>query len=139
MPDPLSMHFRQEWHSRPCVVVLDANFSWTRNLFSPLAEVADVLLLYPKDFRAYKKEYGHYKSDWSAVPVSPGIWQQRICCPPGWLFAYWPLTEFLLARLIRKFVGNRPVVLAFAYPYYRGLAKRLSSPSVYYVMDAYEH
>jgi hypothetical protein len=125
--------------NRPKLVVLDANFSWTRNLFSSLAHVADILLLYPKDFRAFKKEYGSHFIDWKPVLVSPGIWQQRICLPPGWLFNYWPLTEIFLAGLIKRFTGNKPCMLVFVYPYYAGLSRKLSASSVYYNMDEYKH
>ncbi len=37
------------------LVVLDANFYWTAQLFSACAEFADVLLLRSIDFRAFRQ------------------------------------------------------------------------------------
>ncbi|MBW4517631.1 MAG: glycosyltransferase [Timaviella obliquedivisa GSE-PSE-MK23-08B] len=122
---------------KPKLVVLDANFYWTEQLFSACHDFADVLLLRPVDFRAFKQRYGHYSTDWKPQPISSGVWEQRICCPPGWLFHYWLLTQRFLIHHIRQFQGGNPLVFIFNFPYYTSLAKALRSPSVYYSIDDY--
>jgi glycosyltransferase involved in cell wall biosynthesis len=121
------------------LVVLDANFYWTEQLFSACHDFADILLLYPLDFRAFRKQYGRYYIELQPQPVSEGIWNQRICCPPGWLFHYWSLTRHFLAHLIRKFQGTNPLIFAFSYPYYYSLVQELKAHSIYYNIDDYRH
>jgi hypothetical protein len=121
------------------LVVLDANFYWTEQLFSACSEFADILLLRPMDFRAFRQHYGSYFIDLKPKLVSEGVWEQRICCPPGWLFHYWSLTERLFVSIIRQFQDNHPLFFAFNYPYYHGLAKRLDAYSIYYSIDDYSH
>lgn len=121
------------------LVVLDANFYWTEQLFSACSEFADVLLLRPMDFRAFRQHYGSYFIDLKPKLISEGVWEQRICCPPGWLFHYWSLTERFFVSIIRQFQDNHPLIFAFNYPYYHGLAKRLDAYSIYYSIDDYSH
>jgi hypothetical protein len=121
------------------LVILDANFYWTEQLFSACSDTADILLLRPADFRIFKKRYGSYFTDWKPVPTWAGVWEQRICCPPGWLFHYWGFTELLLANLIRRFQKSQSMVFVFNYPYYYSLAKKLQVPSIYYNTDDYRH
>lgn len=121
------------------LVVLDANFYWTEQLFSGCHDFADILLLKPLDFRAFRKQYGHYFIDMQPHPVSEGIWEQRICCPPGWLFHYWPLTQRFFTHLIRQFQDGMPLVFAFNYPYYYSLVQKLKAHSIYYNLDDYSH
>jgi glycosyltransferase involved in cell wall biosynthesis len=119
------------------LVVLDANFYWTEQMFSACHEFADVLLLRPVDFRTFKKRYGGYFIDIQPQAVSQGVWEQRICCPPGWLFNYWPLTRRFFAYLIRQFQGNDQLIFVFNYPYYYSLVNELKGYSIYYSMDNY--
>jgi glycosyltransferase involved in cell wall biosynthesis len=121
------------------LAVLDANFYWTEQLFSAYREYADILLLRPWDFRAFRRKYGCYFIDWQPQPVGDGVWEQRICCPPGWLFHYWPLTRRFLAYLIRRFQGDSRLIFAFNYPYYYSLARLLTAFSIYYNIDDYRH
>jgi Glycosyl transferases group 1 len=119
------------------LIVLDANFYWTEQMFSACHEFADILLLRPIDFRTFKKRYGSYFIDFQPRQISSGIWEQRICCPPGWLFYYWGLTRWLIIALIRKFQGGNKSIFIFNYPYYHDLANDLNGYSIYYSMDEY--
>ena len=119
------------------LIVLDANFYWTEQIFSACHEFADILLLRPIDFRTFKKRYGSYFIDFQPRQISSGIWEQRICCPPGWLFHYWVLTRRVILTLIRKFQGENRSIFVFNYPYYSDLAKDLNGISIYYSMDVY--
>lgn len=121
------------------LVVLDANFYWTKQLFSACHDFADILLLYPLDFRAFRKQYGRYYIELQPQLVSEGIWSQRICCPPGWLFHYWFLTRRFFTHLIRQFQGTNPLIFAFSYPYYYSLVRELKAHSIYYNIDDYRH
>lgn len=121
------------------LVVLDANFYWTEQLFSAYSDFADILLLRPLDFRAFRKQYGSYFIDFQPQPLSPGVWEQRICFPPGWLFHYWPLTQRLLVSLIKRFQGSSSLVFVFNYPYYYSLLEKLKAYSIYYNIDDYRH
>jgi Glycosyl transferases group 1 len=121
------------------LVVLDANFYWTEQLFSACHKFADVLLLRPRDFRTFYKQYQSYFIDWQPRSISDGIWEQRICCPPGWLFHYWLLTRRFFAHFIRKFQGKSPLIFVFSYPYYYDIAKDLNAYSIYYNIDDYQH
>ena len=119
------------------LVVLDANFYWTEQMFSAYSDFADILLLRPVDFRTFKKRYGSYFTDLQPQLVSPGVWEQRICCPPGWLFHTWPLTRRFLTYLIRQFQGRDRLIFVFNYPYYYSLVNDLKGHSIYYSMDDY--
>jgi hypothetical protein len=121
------------------LVVLDANFYCTQQLFSACRDFADVLLLRPLDFRAFRKRYGRYFIDIKPQLISEGLWEQRICCPPGWLFHYWPLTQRFFAHLIQQFQGVNPLVFVFNYPYYYTLVQELRAHSIYYNVDDYRH
>ncbi len=120
------------------LVVLDANFYWSEQLFSAYDEFADILLIRPVDFRAFKKRYGSYFVDTVPQQIDTHIWEQRICCPPGWLFHYWPLTQQFLKQAIHKFQGQDSLIFAFSYPYYAALAESLDSYSIYYAIDDYQ-
>ncbi|MEP0911407.1 glycosyltransferase [Leptolyngbya sp. GB1-A1] len=119
------------------LVVLDANYYWTEQLFSTCHSFADVLLLRPIDFRAFYSKYGHCRSDRHPQLLTEGIWEQRICCPPGWLFQYWFLTRRFLAHLIRQFQGDQSLIFVFNYPYYHTLTRCLNAYSIYYNIDDY--
>ncbi|MEH2424109.1 MAG: glycosyltransferase [Nostoc sp.] len=119
------------------LAVLDANFYWTEQMFSACHEFADVLLLRPVDFRTFKKRYGRYFIDIQPQLISEGIWEQQLCCPPGWLFHYWPLTRRFFTYLIRQFQGNNSLIFVFNYPYYYSLLNELKGYSIYYSMDNY--
>jgi glycosyltransferase involved in cell wall biosynthesis len=121
------------------IVVLDANFYWTEQMFSACNDFADILLLRPVDFRAFKKRYGGYFIDFEPKAISQGVWEQRICCPPGWLFHYWSLTKYFLAYLTRKFQDDNSLIFVFSYPYYHSLAKELKGLSIYYSIDTYKN
>ena len=123
---------------RPKLAVLDANFYWSEQLFSACFSSFDVLLIKPIDFRAFKKRHGHYKTDLKPRPIAKNIWEQRICCPPGWLFHYWSLTQLLLKQAIQRFSQNSPLVFAFCYPHYASLAKAIGDYSIYYAFDDYQ-
>lgn len=123
---------------RPKLVVLDANFYWAEQLFSACAPYADVLLLRPVDFRSFKKRYGGYFIDTKPREVNNYVWEQRICCLPGWLFHYWPLTQIFLKNVIRRFQDNSPLIFAFSYPYYSSLVQALGAYSIYYAIDDYQ-
>lgn len=121
------------------LVVLDANYYWTEQLFSACSDFADILLLRPRDFRAFRKQYGRYFIELQPQPVSENIWEQRICCPPGWFFHYWPFTKRFFAHLARQFQNSNPLIFVFNYPYYYTLARELKAHSIYYSMDDYRH
>lgn len=121
------------------LVVLDANFYWTEQLFSACGDFADILLLRPLDFRTFRKRYGRYFIQLQPQPVSEGVWEQRICCPPGWLFHYWFLTQWFFTHLIQQFQSDDPLVFIFNYPYYYTLVRGLKAHSIYYNIDDYRH
>ncbi|NEP01922.1 MAG: glycosyltransferase family 1 protein [Symploca sp. SIO2E9] len=121
------------------LVVLDANFYWTEQLFSACSDFADILLLRPLDFRAFRKGYGSYFIDFQPQAISEGVWEQRICCPPGWLFHYWPLTRRFFAYLIRKFQRDNYLIFVYSYPYYYSLVQELKASSIYYNIDDYRN
>jgi glycosyltransferase involved in cell wall biosynthesis len=122
---------------RPKIVVLDANFYWTEQLFSECSTFADILLFRPYDSRTFFKRYRRYFIDWHPHFVSENVWEHRICCPPGWLFHYWPLTRLFFAHLIRQFQGNSPVIIVYCYPYYHTITRCVNAFSIYYSMDEY--
>lgn len=130
-----------KYTDKELIVVLDANFVWTQSLFASAAHHhCEVLLLKPKDFRSYKRLYGHYRSDWHPVQIEEGVWEQKLCMPPGWLFHYWKLTEYYLLFFIRRFVRRRKQVsLVLSYPHYRSLWKKLSAKKIYYCFDLYDN
>lgn len=123
---------------RSKLVVLDANFYWAEQLFSAYNTYADILLIRPTDFRAFKKRYGKYFIDTIPKKVAAKVWEQRICCLPGWLFHYWRITQFFLYQLIRRFQSGEPLIFVFSYPYYSTLAKSLGGYSIYYAIDDYQ-
>ncbi|MGF1572256.1 MAG: glycosyltransferase [Sumerlaeia bacterium] len=122
---------------KPVLVVLDAHYFWTRELFSNCSGEFDVLLLKPRDFRAQKAELGKYCYQHAPKFVSNGVWEQHIPMPPGWLFNFWFISARFIARSIKKFAGNRPITLVYCYPYYASLAKLFPCKSVYYSIDDY--
>ncbi len=127
---------------RPAIAVLDANYYWTEQLFSSCQNFADILLLKPVDFRTFYHRYGSYFIDLKPQQIEKQVWQQRICCPPGWLFHYWPLSRQFFTSLIRQFQQGQPLIFVFCYPYYHTLAKALNSKSsltrsIYYSVDDY--
>jgi len=119
------------------IVVLDANFTWTQRLFSACGKSGEVLLLMPREIRSFYRENGRILGDSQPRHREHHVWDQRICFPPGWLFHLWPITERILARRVRSFIGRDESVLVACYPYYAGLAGRLRVPFVYYSMDDY--
>ena len=119
------------------LVVLDANFYWTEQLFSSCSEFVDVLLLRPVDFRAFKKRYSGYFIDLKPQLIAPGVWEQKICCPPGWLFHYWYVTHLFFSFLIRQFQGQEKLIFVFNFPYYHTLINSLNCHSIYYSIDDY--
>jgi hypothetical protein len=116
---------------------MDANFYWTEQLFSACRNFADVLLLRPLDYRAFRKQYDRYFINFQPQPLCEGVWEQRICCPPGWLFHYWFLTRRFFTHIIRQFQGDHPLIFVFNYPYYYKLAQQLKAYSIYYNIDDY--
>jgi glycosyltransferase involved in cell wall biosynthesis len=119
------------------IVVLDANFYWTEQLFLACSDFADVLLLRPVDFRTFKKRYRGYFIDLKPKLIREGVWEQRICCPPGWLFHYWYLTHLFFSSLIRQFQGQEKLIFIFNFPYYHTLIDNLNCNSIYYSIDDY--
>jgi glycosyltransferase involved in cell wall biosynthesis len=119
------------------IVVLDANFIWTQRLFSACGKSTQVLLLKPREIRSFYREHGRFLSDAKPREREENVWDWRICCPPGWLFGLWPVTERLLGRRIQSFTGGEKCLLVACYPYYASLAARLRAPLIYYSMDDY--
>ena len=60
------------------LVLLDANFYWSEQLFSSYQDFADILLLKPRDFRAFRQDYGNYLTDLQPKQIAKKIWEQRI-------------------------------------------------------------
>lgn len=123
--------------TRPLLVVLDAHYFWTQELFRNCTSEFDVLLLKPRDFRAQRRERGKLFYQRTPVSIGPGVWEQHLPMPPGWLFHFWFLTSRFLAYGIRKFSGKRQIILAYCYPQYASLTKQLKSKSLYYSIDDY--
>jgi teichuronic acid biosynthesis glycosyltransferase TuaH len=119
------------------LVVLDANFYWTEQLFSACRSFADVLLLKPRDYRAFRNEHGRLFFDHEPRPLGDGVWEQRGWCPPGWLFHYWPLTQKVLARYVRRFQKSANLIFVYSYPYYHSLVRQLNCKAIYYNIDDY--
>lgn len=123
--------------NRPVLVVLDAHYFWTQELFSNCSHEFDVLLLKPRDFRAQRREQGKLLFQWKPKQIASHVWEQHFPMPPGWLFGYWGISSRLLAFFIRKFARKRQLFFAYCYPWYASLAKKLKGKSLYYSIDDY--
>jgi len=119
------------------LIVLDANFFWTERLFMACTGFAEVLLVKPREIRAFYKENKTILGDSCPRMIAPRLWEMRMSCVPGWLFHLWPVTERLFARRLRPFVKSGKTLLVSCYPYYVGLAERLNIPLIYYSIDDY--
>jgi len=120
------------------LVVLDANFKFVERFFLECSNFSDVLLLRPRDFRSFRKYYGSCFIDFKPKPVTEGVWEQRICCPPGWLFHYWLITKLFFSYLIKKFQDDYPLIFVFVYPYYCSLIHKFKAHSIYFNLDDYQ-
>jgi glycosyltransferase involved in cell wall biosynthesis len=126
------------------LVVADASWSWTQQLFSPLAELGvRVLLLKVADWRTaalQKRPAGHWL--WPRRQLGPNLWEQSVVLPPGWMKTYPKLGMrpiSWVARRWRASIGPRSrLALAITYPYYLELARQLRPERlIYYNMDDY--
>jgi hypothetical protein len=122
------------------LVILDANFLWTQELFSSGSDGYDVLLMKPVDFRAFYKRHGHFKSDLNPVNIKKNVWECKLCMPPGWLFHYWPLTRYVFKSIIKRFSKESDeLIVVISYPYYQSLWDTLPNcKKIYYCFDYYD-
>ncbi len=126
------------------LVVADASWPWTENLFAPLAEFGvRVLLIKACDWRnawQQRRPFG----DWLCPRrrVSDRHWEQTIVLPPGWMKTYPRIGMCPISWAIRDWrrslPDRRPLALAISYPYYLALRDQVH-PDVllYYNTDDY--
>lgn len=121
---------------RPRIVVIDANAYWTRALFTALGQVADVLLVEPRDFRDHRSQNGGL---WTvAETVAPGVKRLAFPVPPRFTTLLWPLARRLVVQQVRRHGGDRPDILAVTFPEYADLWDDLSAARcLYYNYDDY--
>jgi glycosyltransferase involved in cell wall biosynthesis len=126
------------------LVVADASWPWTENLFAPLARHGVRLLLIKAcDWRNAWQQQRPLR-DWLCPRrrISDCLWEQTIVLPPGWMKTYpglgmrpihWAIREWR-----RGLRGGRPLALAISYPYYLALRDQVC-PDVllYYNTDDY--
>jgi teichuronic acid biosynthesis glycosyltransferase TuaH len=126
------------------LVVADASWPWTENLFAPLANLGvRVLLIKACDWRnAWQQR--RPMGDWLCPlrRVSERHWEQTIVLPPGWMKSYPRIGMCPISWAIRDWrrslEDRRPLALAISYPYYLALRDQVR-PDVllYYNTDDY--
>ncbi len=135
---------RQRLDARYDLVVADASWPWTENLFAPLAQLGvRVLLIKACDWRnAWQQR--RPLGDWFCPRrrVSDRHWEQTIVLPPGWMKTYPRIGMCPISWAIRDWRRSlptrRPLALAISYPYYLALRDQVR-PDVllYYNTDDY--
>ncbi|MEQ8819532.1 MAG: glycosyltransferase [Sumerlaeia bacterium] len=116
------------------LAVLDANDSWTTDLFGACAEHCDVLMLRPREVRTFLRQNTSLRAiDFRPRPTGPGLWEQRLAMPPGWLFHGWAATRLFLRSFLSRFAAGAPLWLVHNLPHYAGLWER----AIYYCVDDY--
>ena len=110
------------------LVVADASWPWTENLFAPLAKLGVRLLLIKAcDWRNAWQQRRPVR-DWLCPErqLSPALWERTIILPPGWMKSYPRLGMRPISWAIRNWrLGEprtRPLVLAISYPHYIALS-----------------
>jgi glycosyltransferase involved in cell wall biosynthesis len=124
------------------LAVLDANFRWTRSLFSPLAALAPTLFLSPKDLRTARSSGWRARQLFRSRELSPSLWETRYAFPPGWFSVLSsPFMAFLALELRRWWsrIGHSRRILVLSYPQYLPVLRR-SRPTVtvYYWSDNFQ-
>jgi glycosyltransferase involved in cell wall biosynthesis len=135
---------RQRIEASYDLVVADASWPWTENLFAPLAmQGIRVLLIKACDWRnAWQQR--RPLGDWFCPlrRVSDRHWEQTIILPPGWMKTYPRIGMCPISWAIRDWrrslPDRRPLALAISYPYYLELRDQVR-PDVllYYNTDDY--
>ncbi len=135
---------RRRLDARYDLVVADASWPWTENLFAPLAKLGvRVLLIKACDWRnAWQQR--RPLGDWLCPRrrVSDRHWEQTIVLPPGWMKTYPRIGMCPISWAIRDWrrslPDRRPLALAISYPYYLALRDQVR-PDVllYYNTDDY--
>jgi glycosyltransferase involved in cell wall biosynthesis len=126
------------------LVVADASWPWTENLFAPLAKLGVRLLLIKAcDWRNAWQQRRPMR-DWLCPRrrLSERLWEQTIVLPPGWMKTYPRVGMCPISWAIRDWrrglTDRRPLALAISYPYYLALRDQVR-PDVllYYNTDDY--
>jgi glycosyltransferase involved in cell wall biosynthesis len=126
------------------LVVADACWCWTENLFASLARFGIRLLLIKAcDWRnAWQQR--RPLSDWlfPRRRISERHWEQMIVLPPGWMKTYPRIGMSPIAWAIRDwrrtFPDRRPLALAISYPHYLALRDQVRPDILlYYNLDDY--
>lgn len=121
------------------LVVLDANFPWTRHLFSRLAAYVPVLFIEPRDARTAWQAGWRLSTGYGVREVSSNLYARRYVFPPGWLSQWFAPFERHLASGIRQWqrrMGVERLGLAVSYPHYASIIERLRpAASMYYWSD----
>jgi hypothetical protein len=121
------------------VVVLDANFLWTRQLFGELASRVPVLFLEPRDLVTAWGAGWRPSTDYAFRQLGPNLEAKRYVFPPGWFSRCFAPFERLLAAEIRRWMDRRGVTrtgIAISYPHYAPVVRRVRpAASIYYWSD----
>jgi glycosyltransferase involved in cell wall biosynthesis len=126
------------------IVVADASWPWTENLFAPMADLGvRILLIKACDWRNAWQQRKPL-ADWLCPRrrISDRHWQQTIVLPPGWMKSYPRIgmtpIYWTIEHWRRSLSDHRPLVLAISYPYYLALRDQVR-PDVllYYNTDDY--
>ena len=121
------------------LVVLDANSSWTRDLFSRLAAYVPVLFVEPRDARTAWQAGWRFAAGYGVRELSENLYARRYVLPPGWLSRWFAPFERHLASGIRQWqrrIGVERLALAVSYPHYASIIERLQpAASMYYWSD----
>jgi teichuronic acid biosynthesis glycosyltransferase TuaH len=126
------------------LVVADASWPWTENLFAPLATLGvRILLIKACDWRNAWQQ-GRPRRDWLCPrrQLSDRHWEQTIVLPPGWMKTYPRIGMAPISWAIRDWrrglAGRRPLALAISYPYYLTLRDQVRPDILlYYNTDDY--
>lgn len=123
---------------RRSLVVVDANAYWTEQTFRACADEYDVLLVKPREIRAFIRQNGGRWRHPVARPVARNVWELPLAMPPRFTTLLWPLGRRLLLKAIKAVHNRRPDVLVICFPEYLELANLLSPQLlIYYNYDDY--
>ncbi|MBI2833248.1 MAG: hypothetical protein HYX76_02345 [Acidobacteria bacterium] len=125
------------------LVVLDANFTWTRALFSPIASRVPVLFLEPRDLVTAWQAGWRLTTGYGRREIETNLEGKRYVFPPGWFSRYHSPFRYYLASEIRRWVRRRALRrfgLIVTYPHYAAAVPRCGpAASAYYWSDEFRH
>jgi teichuronic acid biosynthesis glycosyltransferase TuaH len=123
------------------IVVADTDMSWTRDLFSHVAQFNPVFMLeFREPFGAWHHGWRRL-SDLAFTQLGPNLYRKRYLLPTGWFNRYPGPAMSMLARVIRRDLrrwGIGDYRLALSFPQYQRLLAHLDPNSlIYYWSDEF--